>query len=78
MRKDYTIAEARRDLSAIVREVERDGRARITRRGQPVAVMLSTADFEPLLPAHRKEPDRSVAPLDTRGFKFDRDEANRR
>jgi prevent-host-death family protein len=78
MNKNYTIAQARRDLSAIVREVERNGRARITRRGQPVAVVLSIAEFERLLSARRKEPDWSLATLDTRGFKFDRDEANRR
>ncbi len=78
MEKDYSIAEAIRDLSAIVREVERSGPARITRRGRPVAVMLSIAEFERLLSARRKEPDWSVVSLDTRGFKFDRDEANRR
>ena len=56
MEKDYTIAEARRDLAAIVREVERTGRARITRRGRPVAVMLSIAEFE-RLSSTRREPD---------------------
>ena len=40
MDKDYTIAQARHDLPAIVHEVERNGCARITRRGQPVAVVL--------------------------------------
>lgn len=78
MKKDYTIAEARQDLSAIVREVELTGHARITRRVRPVAVVLSIVEFERLLSARRKEPDWSVATLDTRGFKFDRDEANRR
>ena len=78
MDKDYTIAQARHDLPAIVHEVERNGRARITRRGRPVAVMLSIAEFERLLSARRKEPDWSPATLDTRGFRFDRDEANAR
>ena len=78
MDKDYTIAQARHDLPAIVHEVERTGRARITRRGRPVAVVLSIAEFERLLCARRKEPDWSLATLDTRGFKFDRDEANAR
>jgi len=78
MDKDYTIAQARHDLPAIVREVERNGRARITRRGRPVAVMLSIAEFERLLSARREETDWSLATLDTRGFKFDRDEANGR
>jgi len=78
MDKDYSIAQARHDLPAIVHEVERNGRARITRRGRPVAVVLSIAEFERLLSARRKEPDWSLATLDTRGFKFNRDEANAR
>lgn len=78
MDKDYSIAQARHDLPAIVHEVERNGRARITRRGRPVAVVLSIAEFERLLSARRKSPDWSIATLDTRGFKFDRDEANAR
>ena len=78
MEKDYSIAQARHDLPAIVHEVERNGRARITRRGRPVAVVLSIAEFERLLSARRKERDWSLATLDTRGFKFDRDEANAR
>lgn len=78
MEKDYSIAEAKRTLPVIVREVERTGRARITRRGRPVAVMLSIAEYERLKSFRRKEPDWSVAQLDTRGFKFDRDEANER
>ena len=77
MAKDYSIAQARQDLPAIVHEVQRDGRARITRRGQPAAVMLSIAESE-RLGSRRREPDWNVLKLDTRGFKFDRDEANRR
>jgi prevent-host-death family protein len=78
MEKDYTITEASRDLAAMVRAVERTGSARITRRGRPVAMLLSIAEFESLLSARRKEPDWSVLTLDTRGFKFDRDESHRR
>ena len=77
MEKDYSIAQARHDLPAIVHEVERTGRARITRRGRPVAVVLSIAEFERLT-LKQGEPDWSVLKLDTRGFKFDREEANRR
>ena len=77
MEKDYSIAQARHDLPAIVHEVERNGRARITRRGRPVAVVLSIAEFERLT-SKRGEPDWSALKLDTRGFKFDREEANRR
>ena len=77
MKKDYSIAQARHGLSAIVREVERAGQGRMTRRGQPVAVILSIAEIE-RLSSTRREPDWSLAALDTRGFNFDRDEANRR
>ena len=77
MPKEYSIAQAGHGLSAIVREGARFGRANITRRGRPVAVVLSIAEFE-RLSSTRREPDWSLATLDTRGFKFDRDEANRR
>ncbi len=77
MNKDYSIAEARHDLPAIVHEVERTGRARITRRGRPVVMLLSIGEFERLTSV-RREPDWDVLKLDTRGFKFDRDEANER
>lgn len=78
MEKDYSIAQAKQDLPAIVHEVERSGRARLTRRGRPVAVVLSIAEFERLESAHRKQVEWSAPTLDTRGFKFDRDEANAR
>ncbi len=77
MKKEYSIAQARHDLSAIVREVERSGRANITRRGRPVAAILSIAETE-RLSSKRREPGWNVLRPDTRGFKFDRDETNRR
>jgi cellobiose PTS system EIIB component len=46
MDKQYSIAEARHDLAAIVRELEQQPVIRITRRGQPVAVLLSAREFE--------------------------------
>lgn len=78
MGKDYSIAQAKQDLPAIVHEVERTGQARLTRRGRPVAVVLSMAEFERLKAFRRKQIDWSPATLDTRRFKFDRDEANAR
>ena len=78
MEKDYSIAQAKQDLPAIIHEVERTGHARLTRRGRPVAVVLSMAEFERLKSSRRKEIEWSEATLDTRGFKFDRDEANAR
>ena len=46
MTKRYTIAEARQNLSAVVHELERRARIELTRRGRPVAVMLSMREFE--------------------------------
>jgi len=77
MNKAYSIAQARHGWSAIVREVEPTGQVRLTRRGRPVAIVLSITEFE-RINSTRREPDWSLATLDTRGFKFDRDEANRR
>ena len=46
MTKRYTIAEARQNLAAVVHELERRSRVELTRRGKPVAVMLSMREFE--------------------------------
>ena len=46
MTKRYSIAEARQNLSAVVHELERRARIELTRRGRPVAVMLSMREFE--------------------------------
>ncbi len=46
MTKRYSIAEARQNLSAVVHELERRARIELTRRGSPVAVMLSMREFE--------------------------------
>jgi len=77
MEKKYSIAEARQHLPAIVHEAERAGTVRITRRGQVVARLVSEHEFQRL--AHRKgRIDWGTMLIDTRGFKFDRDEANAR
>lgn len=77
MKKDYSIAEARQDLPAIVHEVERNGIARITRRGRAVAYLVSAAELDRLR-SRRSEPDWTLLDLDLSGFKFDREEANER
>jgi len=41
MTKMYSIAEARRNLAAFVHDLERKDRIELTRRGEPVAVLLS-------------------------------------
>ena len=46
MTKRYSIAEARHNLSAVVHELEWRARIELTRRGRPVAVMVSMREFE--------------------------------
>jgi prevent-host-death family protein len=76
VKKKYSITEARQNLSAIVREVERAGAISITRRGQVVARLLAEHEYQRLTRAKRSI---DWGPLiDMRGFKFDREEANAR
>jgi len=77
MKKKYSIAKAQRNLRAIVREAERMGAVRITRRGQVVARLVSENEFQRLTRRKRRI-DWGTMLIDTRGFKFDRDEANAR
>lgn len=55
----------RRPYRLVFVQGERSGQARRTRRGQPVAMVLSIAEFE-RLSATRREPDWNLATLDTR------------
>jgi prevent-host-death family protein len=48
MAQRYSIAEARLKLSTIVYEVEAGQEVQLTRRGKPVAVVLSVREFERL------------------------------
>jgi prevent-host-death family protein len=48
MAHQYSIAEARHDLAAIVRKLEQHPFVEITRRGKPVAVLLSIEEFQRL------------------------------
>jgi len=48
MSKQYSIAEARHDLAAIVHEAETEGPIEFTRRGKPVAVLLALEDYRRL------------------------------
>ena len=77
MKKKYSIAKARRNLPAIVHEAERMGAVRITRRGQVVARLVSEHEFQRLARRKRRI-DWGTMLIDTRGFKFDREEANAR
>ena len=48
MTKIYSIAEARQDFAAIVKELEQQPVIQITRRGQLVAVLVSSDEFSRL------------------------------
>ena len=77
MEKKYSIAQARQQLSAIVREAERAGAVRITRSRKVVAWLVSEHEFQRLARRKRRI-DWSTMLIDTRGFKFDREKANAR
>ncbi len=72
MTKQCSIAEARNQLPSLVHEVEQGGSVELTRRGRPVAVLLSTQEYERLrmprlslaeaIRAFREQPD--FLPLD--------------
>ncbi len=54
MSKRYSIAEARNQLTAIVHDAEKGKPVELTRRGKPVAVLMSLAEYERLA---RSRPD---------------------
>lgn len=49
MLKQYSIAKARDNFTSLVRAVERESAIELTRRGKPVAVMLSIQEYKRLL-----------------------------
>ena len=54
MSRRYSIAEARHDLAAIVHELESRDHIELTRRGEPVAVMLSLGEYRRLATGREK------------------------
>jgi len=46
--KQYSIAEARDQFTALIRDAESDHLVELTRRGQPVAVILSVDEYRRL------------------------------
>jgi len=48
MTKEYSIAEARQDFAAIVKELDHQPVIQITRRGKNVAVLLSIQEYDML------------------------------
>jgi prevent-host-death family protein len=73
----YSIAEAKNNLSGLVHEAEQGRPVRLTRRGKPVAVLISTEQYE-RLSKPRMKIEWGAAVINTKTFKFDRDEANER
>jgi prevent-host-death family protein len=53
MEKQFTISEAKNKLTTIVHAVEKGPSVKLTRRGRPVAVLISIAEYEAL---HGKRP----------------------
>jgi antitoxin Phd len=54
MPKSFSIAEARHDLAALVHQLDRQPRIELTRRGKPVAVLISVREYNRLAtPARR-------------------------
>jgi prevent-host-death family protein len=43
--KTYSVAEARQNFARLIRSAERGRAIEITRRGEPVAVLLSAAEY---------------------------------
>ena len=49
MESKYTISEAKNRLPSIVHSVERGPAVKLTRRGRPVAILLSIKEYEKLM-----------------------------
>jgi prevent-host-death family protein len=47
-RRRRTVADARRNLASVLRPVEKGAVVELTRRGKPVAVLLSARDYDGL------------------------------
>jgi prevent-host-death family protein len=54
MAKQQSIAEARRSLPSLVRDVESGKSVELTRRGQPVALLIGRREYERLAFRHRR------------------------
>jgi prevent-host-death family protein len=75
--KTISISEAKDQLPRIVHEAEAGSAVALTRRGKPVAIILSKAEYD-RLQRRKRRIDWGDKLIDTRGFRFDREEANAR
>ncbi len=55
--KEASIRDAKSHLTKLVRETERGQSVRLTRRGKPVAVLVSDQEYERLSSAHAPRQD---------------------
>lgn len=88
MSKSYTIADARHNLAAIVHELEQEPIVQLTRRGHPVAVLMSIQEHERLqagrmtftraYAAFRSSVDLAALAIDSTVFKDMRDKSTGR
>jgi antitoxin Phd len=88
MEKNFSIAEAKNRLPAIVHLVEEGQAVRLTRHGKPVAVMLSIQDYEKMnkskgdfwraLMAFRSSLDQEGIEIDDSDFEALRDQTTGR
>ena len=46
MKRQFSIAEAKNKLPSIIHQVEKGPSVKLTRRGEPVAVLLSVREYE--------------------------------
>ena len=77
MEKQVSIARAKDHFSEIVEAAERGDVVTVTRRGKPVVRMVSEAEYGKLV-SRRRKVEWTPPALDTRDFRFDREDANRR
>ena len=83
MQKQFSIAEAKNRLPSIIHYVEKGTYVKLTRRGKPVAVLLSIHEYERLsrkytgfwsaLPEFRRKIDDEGIEISDRDFKGLRD-----
>ena len=83
MNKSYSIAEARNELPELIHDTEHGGTIEITRRGKPVAVVLSIEEYRRIVSARptfaeaygawQNSVDRSITAVDSDYFSSLRD-----
>lgn len=77
MPTQYTLTQARRRLAAIVRELETEDHITLTRRGEPVAVLVSLSAYRRLTAPRMGFMEATLAwrrAVDAAGIDFDPDE----